>query len=115
MATTTRIVDTHGHLVGPGEYSIIDTRVHVTSVTRPNGLTIDQQDATIVHTVTPAKPAPEPTSEPTSESTDEPAAEAVSDGKEQRLYCGRCNSYTDHVSTAHDGLAARGLLRSDGK
>lgn len=25
-------------------------------------------------------------------------------------YCGACDFYTDHVSTAHDGLAERGLL-----
>lgn len=28
-----------------------------------------------------------------------------------RRYCKRCDYYTDHVSTAHDGLAERGLLR----
>lgn len=28
----------------------------------------------------------------------------------RRRYCKLCDFYTDHVSTAHDGLAARGLL-----
>lgn len=53
MTTTTRFADADGNAVTPGEYAIIDTRVHVTAVARPNGFTIDQQDATIIHTVVP--------------------------------------------------------------
>lgn len=30
--------------------------------------------------------------------------------EDRRRYCSQCDFYTDHVSTAHDGLAARGLL-----
>lgn len=33
---------------------------------------------------------------------------------EVRRYCKQCGFYTDHVSTAHDGLAARGLLLPKG-
>jgi hypothetical protein len=30
--------------------------------------------------------------------------------EKRNRYCKTCDFYTDHVSTAHDGLAARGLL-----
>lgn len=58
MVTTIRYVDTDGARVMPGEYTIIDTRVHVTAVARPNGFTIEQQDALIVHTVIPVTDSP---------------------------------------------------------
>lgn len=64
MTTTTRCVSyDDGSLVGPGEYDIVATTVHVTSVSRPDGLTIDRQDTTIVHTVAP-RPGSQDDAEP---------------------------------------------------
>lgn len=179
MATTTRFVDADGNPVTPGEYAITDTRVHVTAVTRPNGLTIDQQDAVIIHTVTPAPAGTgsagtcavgASTTQSTARAEGDILRDAIEDlindaghiehtlydsgartgayGHEPgsdlycpacwvhglraalaattnsasnataktpvvddaRRYCSRCDFYTDHVSTAHDGLAVRGLL-----
>jgi hypothetical protein len=45
----------------------------------------------------------------------DPNAGVPPEASTERLFCGRCDFYTDHVSTAHDGLAARGLLRSRGE
>lgn len=53
MTTTVRFVSHDGALVGPGDYDIVGTTVRVTSVQRSNGLVIDQQHATITHTVAP--------------------------------------------------------------
>lgn len=41
----------------------------------------------------------------------ENAPDDTPEEKAPRRYCSRCDFYTDHVSTAHDGLEARGLLR----
>lgn len=80
MTTTTRFADADGNAVTPGEYAIIDTRVHVTAVARPNGFTIDQQDATIIHTVVPVGDAEATASNNTERQplvTDEQVAAAV--------------------------------------
>lgn len=53
MTTTTRFVDVDGTPVLPGVYNIVDTRVCVTAVTRPDGFTVGEQSAVIFHTVTP--------------------------------------------------------------
>lgn len=73
MATTIRYIDTDGARVMPGEYTIIDTRVHVTAITRPNGITIEQQDALIVHTVIPITDGPTATDEGGADSNVTPA------------------------------------------
>lgn len=90
MTTTTRCVSyADGTLVGPGEYDIVSTTVHVTSAGRSNGMTIDRQDATIVHTVT---PRPGKQSDATRPAEDDAQSEPIVDPK---VRCAHCAEFPD--------------------